>query len=416
MARVTKPLGAIEVEKAKAGDKPLHLFDGGGLFLLVAPSGGKWWRFKYSFSGKSKTVSFGTYPDISLSDARQRRQEARKLLANGVDPSDNRKAVKSAKEELQANSFEAIAREWHKHMLGKTEWSTEHATTILNRLEQDIFPWIGKKPITEVTAKEIKAILDRIRTRGVIETARRALTIMGQVYRYAIMTDRAEYDISAGFKGYLPATSKTRIHMASITDPKELAPLLRAIDAYQGGFVAQCALKLLPLVFVRPGELRHMEWIEIDLEAEEWNIPAAKMKMKQPHLVPLSRQAVAILTELKPLTGNSKYAFPSTRSFDRCMSDNTINASFRRMGFDGDTITGHGFRATARTILDEVLHQRVDFIEHQLAHAVKDPNGRAYNRTAHLAERKKMMQLWADYLDGLKAGAKVIPFKRQMAE
>ena len=412
MARMVKELTAMEVEKTKPDSVQKKLYDGRGLLLIVAPSGGKWWRFNYSFAGKSKTISFGTYPEISLAQARERREEARKLLANDVDPSDNRKAVKSAKSELLANSFETIAREWHKHMLGKKEWSTEHATTILNRLEQDIFPWIGKKPITEVTAKEIKAILDRIRSRGVIETTRRALTIMGQVYRYAIMTDKAEYDISAGFRGYLPATSKTRVHMASVTDPKELAPLLRAIDVYQGGFVAQCALMLLPLLFVRPGELRHMEWTEVDLEAEEWNIPAAKMKMKQPHLVPLSRQAVAILTELKPLTGNCKYAFPSTRSYDRCMSDNTINASFRRMGFDGDTITGHGFRATARTILDEVLHQRVDFIEHQLAHAVKDPNGRAYNRTAHLAERKKMMQLWADYLDGLKAGAKVIPFKR----
>lgn len=412
MAKKIKTLTATEVDKAKPETKQKKLFDGGGLFLLVAPSGGKWWRFKYSFSGMSKTISFGTYPEISLAQARERREEARKLLANDVDPSDNRKAVKSAKEELLANSFEAIAREWHKHMLEKKDWSTEHATTILNRLEQDIFPWIGKKPITEVTAKEIKAILDRIRSRGVIETARRALTIMGQVYRYAIMTDKAEYDISAGFRGYLPATSKTRKHMASVTDPKELVPLLRAIDAYQGGLVAQCALKLLPLVFVRPGELRHMEWSEIDFETEEWNIPAAKMKMKADHLVPLSRQAIAILKELQPLTGNSTYVFPSTRSFERCMSDNTINASFRRMGFDGDTITGHGFRATARTILDEVLHQRVDFIEHQLAHAVKDPNGRAYNRTAHLAERRKMMQLWADYLDGLKQGAKVIPFKR----
>ncbi len=415
MARQTKPLVATEVEKAKPEAKPKKLYDGGGLFLLIASNGGKWWRFKYSFAGKCKTISFGTYPEISLADARQRREEARKLLVNGVDPSVNRKAVKSAKEELLANSFEAVAREWHKHMVGKKEWTEEHAKTIMNRLEQDIYPWIGSKPITEVTAKEIKAILDRVRSRGVVETARRALTIMGQAYRYAIMTDRAEYDISAGFKGYLPATSKTRKHMASVTDPKELAPLLRAIDSYQGGFVAQCALKLLPLVFVRPGELRHMEWSEIDLEAAEWNIPGRKMKMKDDHLVPLSRQAIEILKEMQPLTCNSIYVFPSTRSHDRCMSDNTINAAFRRMGFDGDTITGHGFRATARTILDEVLHQRVDFIEHQLAHAVKDPNGRAYNRTAHLTERRKMMQLWADYLDGLKAGARVIPLRGKAA-
>lgn len=408
-------LSDIQVKTAKPREKDYRLPDGNGLFLQVTTAGGKWWRFRYFIGGKEKMLSFGTYPDISLAEARNRRHEARNLVANGLDPSAEKKAAKEAKAELQANSFEVIAREWHKHMQGKKEWSTEHATTIMNRMEIDIFPWIGSKPISEVPAKEIKAILDRIRSRGVIETARRALTIIGQVYRYAILTDKAEYDISAGFRGYLPAISKTRKHMASVTDPKQLAPLLRAIDAYQGGLVAQCALKLLPLLFVRPGELRHMEWSEIDLESAEWNIPAAKMKMKADHLVPLSLQAIDILSELKPLTGNSKYVFPSTRSYSRCMSDNTINAAFRRMGFDGDTITGHGFRATARTILDEVLHQRVDFIEHQLAHAVKDPNGRAYNRTAHLAERKKMMQLWADYLDGLKHGAKVIPFKQKIA-
>lgn len=405
-------LTEIQVKSAKPKEKDYKLTDGGGLYLLVATTGGKRWRLKYRFDGKEKLLALGIYPDISLSEARNRRHEARNLVANGIDPSADKKAAKEAKSALQANSFETISREWHRHMQGRKEWSKEHAETILTRLEKDIFPWLGSKPITEVTAKAIKAILDRIRSRGVIETARRTLTIMGQVYRYAIMTDKTEYDISAGFRGYLPATSKTRKHMASVTDPKELAPLLRAIDTYQGGFVAQCALKLLPLVFVRPGELRHMEWAEIDFEAQQWNIPAAKMKMKADHLVPLSQQALEILNELRPLTGNSKYVFPSTRSYSRCMSDNTINAAFRRMGFDGGTITGHGFRATARTILDEVLQQRVDFIEHQLAHAVKDPNGRAYNRTAHLAERRKMMQLWADYLDGLKAGAKVLSLKR----
>jgi len=412
MARQIKPLGAIEVEKAKPGIKPQHLFDGGGLFLLIAVNGGKWWRLKYSFDGKSKTISFGTYPEISLAQARERREEARKLIAIGVDPSVNRKAVKTAKNELLANSFEVIAREWHEQQKKDNAWTADHAATIMSRLENDMFPWIGAKPITEVTAKDIRMILDRVKGRGVIETARRCRTIASQVFTYAISTDRAMYDVAASLKKYLPPTSKTRKHMASVTDPKELAPLLRAIDNYQGGFVAKCALRLLPMLFVRPGELRHMEWAEVDLDAAEWNIPGLKMKMRQPHLVPLSLQAIDILAELKPLTGNSKYVFPSTRSFDRCMSDNTINAAFRRMGFDGDTITGHGFRATARTILDEVLGFRIDFIEHQLAHAVKDPNGRAYNRTAHLAERRKMVQVWADYLDGLKQGAKVIPFKK----
>jgi integrase len=285
----------------------------------------------------------------------------------------------------------------------------------MNRLEKDIFPWIGKKPILEVTAKDVKSILDRVRSRGVIETARRVRTIVGQVFTYAISTDRANYDIAAGLKGYLPSTDKTKKHMAAITDPKELVPLLNAIDGYQGSFVVKCALRLAPLVFVRPGELRKAEWSEIALEAGEWNIPAARMKMRQPHLVPLSHQSIEILSELKPLTGHSKYVFPSTRTNTRCMSDNTINAAFRRMGFDRETITGHGLRATARTILDEVLQVRVDFIEHQLAHAVRDPNGRAYNRTAHLVERRRMMQTWADYLDGLKAGAKVIPFRTKEA-
>jgi integrase len=403
----------IQVKSAKPKEKDYKLSDGGGLYLLVATTGGKRWRLKYRFHGKEKLLALGIYPDISLSEARNRRHEARNLVANGIDPSAEKKVAKEAKAALQANSFETIAREWHKHMQGRKEWSKEHAETILTRLEKDIFPWIGSKPITEVNARTIKDILDRIRSRGVIETARRALTIMGQVYRYAIMTDKAEYDISAGFRGYLPAISKTRKHMAAVTDPKELAPLLRAIDTYQGGHVAKCALKLLPLVFVRPGELRHMEWSEIDFDAAEWNIPGQKMKMKEPHLVPLSKQAIAILKEIQPLTGNSKYVFPSTRSFARCMSDNTINASFRRMGFDGDTITGHGFRATARTILDEVLHQRIDIIEHQLAHAVRDPNGRAYNRTSHLAERRRMMQQWADYLDKLKSGAKVMQLAKR---
>jgi len=406
----------LQVKKAQPKEKPYKLMDGLGLHLQVTKTGGKWWRFKYLFEGKEKLLSLGVYPDISLAEARNRRQDARTLVAKGIDPSSDRKIVKEQKAERSANSFELIARELHKNQVGNKAWSLDHAATIMTRLEKDVFPWIGSKPIVEVTAKEIKAILDRVRSRGVIETARRVRTIMGQIYTYAIATDRANFDISAGFRSYLPATSKTRKHMASVTDPKELAPLLRAMDGYQGGFVALCALKLLPMLFVRPGELRHMEWAEIDLEAAEWNIPGIKMKMGQPHLVPLSRQAVAVLTEIKPLTGHGRYVFPSTQSFSRCMSDNTINAAFRRMGFDGETIVGHGFRATARTILDEILGFRPDLIEHQLSHAVKDPNGRAYNRTAFLPQREEMMQTWADYLEGLKAGAKVIPFKKIVKE
>jgi integrase len=277
-------------------------------------------------------------------------------------------------------------------------------------MKNDLFPWIGSKPIVNIKAPELLAVLRRVESRGAIETARRLRIIAGQVFKYAVKTGRAERDPAADLRGALAPAKEN--HHAAITEPKEVAPLLRAIDGYQGSFVVKCALKLAPLFFVRPGELRHAEWSEIDLDEAVWSIPADKMKMKQAHIVPLCRQAIEILKELQPLTGASKYVFPSGRSFARAMSENAVNAALRRMGYDKGTMTGHGFRAMARTILDEVLQVRPDFIEHQLAHAVRDPNGRAYNRTAHLEERRKMMQKWADYLDGLKAGAKVLPFKQ----
>lgn len=409
MARITRELSATEVEKSKSGDKPKHLFDGKGLFLLVTPKGAKWWRFKYRFNGKTKTISFGTYPEVSLADAREKRNAARKKIAAGIDPGEVKKAQKAAAFALTENSFEIIAREWHTKF--SSSWSPCHADTTIGRLLLDVFPVLGPRPIAEIKAPELLAMLRRIESRGALETAHRVRTICGQVFRYAIATGRAERDTAADLKGALPPYKKS--HLAAITDPKGVAPLLRAIDGYQGSFVVKSALQLAPLVFVRPGELRQAEWAEIDLDAAEWNIPAERMKMKQPHLVPLSKQAVAILQELKALTGNSRYLFPSGRSFARPMSNNAINAALRRMGFDKDEMTGHGFRAMARTILDEVLQVRPDFIEHQLAHAVRDPNGRAYNRTAHLAERKKMMQTWADYLDKLKSGAKVISLQHQ---
>lgn len=405
-------LTILQVKNAKPKEKDYKLTDSGGLYLLVASTGGKRWRFKYRFDGKEKLLALGTFPDVSLIDARDKRDEARKLVAAGVDPSADRKCKKASRAELLANSFESIGREWYTKQVKDKVWTADHAATNLRRLEKDIFPWIGSKPITEVTAKDIRAILDRIRSRGVIETARRARTLCGQIFVYAISTDRAQYDIAASLKTHLPPTSKTKKHMASVTDPKELAPLLRAIDTYQGGLETQSALKLLPMLFLRPGELRHLEWSEIDLEAAQINIPANKMKMRQPHTVPLSRQAIAIFEEIKPLTGHGKYVFPSVRSATRPISDNTLNAAFRRMGYTGEVVTGHGFRATARTILDEVLGFPVDHIEHQLAHAVRDANGRAYNRTSHLPARQKMMQHWADYLDGLKTGAQVIPLHK----
>jgi integrase len=400
------PLSDIKVQKVKSKNKNVTLFDGGGLFLMVTPTGGKLWRFKYRYDGKQKLLAFGSYPEISLLEARKQRDEARSQLAHDIDPGAVRKAQKQANTEA-TETFEIIAREWHERF--KSNWTTEYASKIMSRLEGDVFPYIGARPINEIKAPELLKVLRRVEARGTFELAHRIRTICGQVFRYAVATGRAERDPAADLRGALSPVQT--INRAAIIEPKKVGELLRAIDGYQGSFIVKCALKLAPLFFVRPGELRNAEWKEVSFENAEWNIPASKMKMKGPHLVPLSKQAIEILKELHEYTGTSRYVFPSGRTFDRPMSDNAILAALRRMGYAKDEMSGHGFRAMARTILDEVLQVRPDFIEHQLAHAVKDPNGRAYNRTAHLVERKKMMQKWADYLDGLKAGAKVIPFK-----
>lgn len=406
------PLTDTAIRNAKPGitpagkktTRPYKMYDTGGLYLEVAPSGGKWWRLKYRHGGKEKRLSLGVYPDVSLKDARQRRDDARKLLADGVDPSENRKATKAARVERAANSFEVIAREWFAKK--SPGWVKSNSDKIMQRLEKDAFPWLGTRPLADITPPELLKMLRRIEDRGAIETAHRVRNYCGQIFRYAIATGRVERDPSADLRGALPAPVKE--HRAAITDPKKIGALLRAMDDYQGQFVTKCALRLAPLVFVRPGELRKAEWAEFDLDKAEWNIPAERMKMREPHLVPLAAQAVAILRELHALTGGGKYVFPGARTNSRPMSDNAILAALRRMGFAKDEMSGHGFRAMARTILDEVLQVRPDYIEHQLAHAVRDPNGRAYNRTAHLAERRKMMQLWADYLDKQKAGAEII--------
>lgn len=391
----------VKVRNAKPGEKQVKLSDSDGMYLLITPSGGKCWRLKYRVDGKEKVLALGTYPEVSLSEAREKRAAARKQLANGIDPGAVKKAKKAAAQAATENSFEVVAREWHDKFT--STWTEGHAVTIMARLEQNVFPWLGKMPIGEIEAPDVLATLRRIEARGAVETAHRVKTICGQVFRYAIATGRAKRDVAADLKGALPPANAK--HHASVTDPKKVAPLLRAIEGYQGGFIVRSALQFAPLVFVRPGELRQAEWSEIDLDAAEWNIPAERMKMKQAHLVPLSKQSVAILRELHHLTGRGRYVFPTTRSAARPMSENTINAALRGMGYSSDEMTGHGFRAMARTILDEVLQFRPDFIEHQLAHVVKDPNGRAYNRTAHLAQRREMMQAWADYLDELRAAA-----------
>jgi integrase len=395
------PLTHTAIQKANSKQKPYKLFDERGLFLLVNPNGGKLWRFKYRFNGKEKQISLGIYPDVSLKDARDRRDDARKLVANGIDPSEHRKAQKITNG--GGNSFEVVAREWFAK--NSPNWSTNHSDRIKRRLENDIFPWIGGKPIGSITVPELLAVIRRIENRGALETAHRALGNCSQVFRYAVATGRVERDPTGDLRGALPPSRGK--NFAAVTDPRQVAEMLRVMDGYEGSLIVRCALRLAPLVFVRPGELRKAEWKDIDLETAEWRFMVTKTDTQ--HIVPLSRQAIEILRELQPLTGNGRYLFPGARSNGRPMSDNAILAAMRRLEIAKEEMSGHGFRAMARTILDEVLGFRPDFIEHQLAHAVRDPNGRAYNRTAHLPERRKMMQDWSDYLDKLKAGVKIIP-------
>jgi integrase len=405
MPKIVAPLTDVQVKNAKPKDKPYKLTDGGGLYLEVMPTGAKLWRMKFQRSnGKESRLAFGRYPETSLAEARERRAAARKLADEGIDLADHRDAQKAAKAIQTANTFEAVAREW----LDKNEegWAKSHFDKILGRLENDVFPYLGGKPVATITAPEMLAVIRRIENRGVLETAHRALANCGQVFRYAVATGRAERDPSGDLRGALPSVKSRRTHFAAVTEPKDIAELLRALDGYQGTPIVRAALRLAPLVFVRPGELRAAEWTHIDLDSAEWRYTVTKTNT--PHIVPLSTQAVAILKELQPLTGRGRYAFPSPRSKERPMSDNAILSAMRRMGIDKEEMSGHGFRAMARTVLDEVLNERVDLIEHQLAHAVRDPNGRAYNRTAHLPERKRMMQRWADYLDAIKQGGNVV--------
>lgn len=403
------PLNDTAIRNVKATTEPKKYSDGGGLFLLVTPSGSKLWRLAYRFEGKQKQLSLGAYPYIGLKDARDRREEARKLLAHGVDPSENKKAVKEAKAERSANSFEVVAREWIK--IKEPTWAASHTNKVLRRLEMYVFPWLGAKPIADIKATDILQAARRAEGSGAIETAHRIVQTCGQAFYYAIATGRADRNPALDLKGALQTSIPK--HMAAVTKPKDVGPLLRALDGFTGSLIVRCALQLAPLVFVRPGELRAAKWEDIDLDAALWSFTASKTGA--PHIVPLSRQAVAILREIQPLTGDgrSQYVFPSARTRERPMSDNAILAAMRRMGIAKEEMSGHGFRAMARTILDEGLKFRPDYIEHQLAHVVRDPHNRAYNRTAHLEERHKMMQAWADYLDKLKAGADIIPFRSE---
>lgn len=400
------PLTKLQIEHAKPRDKAYKVFDGRGLYLEVAPSGGRLWRFKYRLAGKEKRISLGTYPDVGLKEARDRLDAVRKQVASGLDPSEQRKAEKVARVEQVENTFEAIAREWY--AMHSRKWAASHGEKIIRRLELNIFPWIGKRPIREVTAPELLAVLRRIESRGANETTHRAMQNCGRVFRYAIATGRAERDPSRDLIGALAPVIER--HHASITEPKAVGALLRAIEGYRGSYVTKCALRLASLVFVRPGELRFAEWLEFNLGEAEWRIPAARMKMRQPHIVPLSTQAVAILRDLEPLTGGERFLFPGAMNKDRAMSENTVNAALRRLGYSGDEMTGHGFRSMASTLLNEKGWNR-DAIERQLAHSERDAIRAAYNYAEHLPERRKMMQAWANYLDDLASSAAAAPVK-----
>lgn len=392
---------------AAAKDKPVKLADDRGLYLLVKPAG-KYWRWDYRHAGKRKTLALGVYPVVALADARKKRDEARRLLDEGIDPGEARKARKAALFTQDENTFEAIAREWH--ALQSDKWTQGYAEKIMSRLVRDVFPHIGTTQVDALTPVVLLAVVRKIEARGLRESVSRTLRECGQILRYAVATGRADRDVTADLRGALaPVRAK---HLAAITEPERVGPLLRMLDSYDGSLIVSCALRLAPLVFVRPGELRSARWADIDLDAGEWRYLVTKTQT--PHVVPLSRQAVAILQELQPLTGRGVYVFPSARTLSpaaksqRPMSDNAILSAMRSLGIDKDEMSGHGFRAMARTILDEVLGVRPDLIEHQLAHAVRDPLGRAYNRTQHLPARREMMQQWSDYLDKLKTGADIV--------
>lgn len=400
------PLTDIEVRHAKPREKPYKLSDERGMYLEVTPTGAKYWRMKFRYSGKEKRLALGVYPEVGLKDAREKRDAARKLLSDGTDPAAAKKARKAAAVAQATSSFEAVAREWFAKFA--PNWAASHAEKIIRRLERDIFPWLGNRPIAKISAPDLLAVLRRIESRGAIETAHRAHQNCGQIMRYAIATGRAERDPSADLRGAIPP-SKER-HHPSLTDPKAVGELLRVINGYTGSFVTKCAMRLAPLVFVRPGELRHAEWSEINLNAAEWRIPAEKMKMRAVHIVPLSTQAITLLSELQPLTGKGRYVFPGARTASRPMSENTVNAALRRLGYGSDDMTGHGFRSIASTLLNEQGWNR-DAIERQLAHAERDSIRAAYNYAEHIPERRKMMQAWADYLDVLTNGAIIIQIK-----
>ncbi|CAN6133919.1 XerC Integrase [Methylophilaceae bacterium] len=390
-------LTVTATNNAKPKDKPYKLADEKGLYLFIQSSGSKLWRFDYRFGGKRKTLALGSFPDVGLSDARDRRDAARKLLANDADPSETKKAAKASKVGLQLNSLEVVAREWASSYF--TNKSASHQQRTLRRLELYIFPWMGSRQISEITAPQILEAVKRIENLNKLETAHRTLQAVSQVFRHAVQTGRAMRDPCVDLRGALPAAVVK--HMAAFTEPKQIAGLLRAIDGFTGSFTVQSALRLSPLVFTRPSELRTAKWADIDLEAREWRYRVSKTNTM--HLVPLSTQAAKLFSEMKSLSGHGEFVFQGGHDPKKPMSAAAVNAALKRMGYDTQQdITAHGFRAMARTILHECLGIDPHIIEHQLAHKVPDALGAAYNRTRFIEQRKEMMQSWADYLDELK--------------
>ena len=387
------PLTDTALRAVKATEKTQKLFDGNGLFLFVSPSGTKSWRLKYRFQGKEKLLTLGTYPQTSLKEARERTADARKQLDGGIDPGETKKEEKQA----AACTLEQVAREWYEKQL--PAWSKRHSEDVMERLEKNIFPFLGDRPIAEVTAPELLSVLRRIEARGAIETAHRVRGICSLFFRYAVATSRAERDPAADLKGAI--TNRIPKPRAAITTPDEVGALMRAIDGFAGTYTVKCALQMCALTFCRPGEVRTAEWTEFDFKENLWRIPGSKMKMRMDHLVPLSRQALEILEELRKLTGSGKYLFPSIRTIDRPISDMTLVAGLRRMGFEKDEMSAHGFRAMASTLLNEQGYS-ADVIEKQLAHSPSNKIRGIYNRAEYLTERRKMMQAWADYLADLK--------------
>lgn len=387
-----------QIRSTKPDIKALKLFDGGGLYLEVAPSGGKWWRLKYRFEGKEKRISLGVYPTVGLKEARERREQAKKLLSQGIDPSAHKQATKAAVKAKSEHSYEVIAREWFTKY--STGWSEANRIKVLARQVNYVFPFIGGKPIKEVTAPEVLEALRHIEKRGSLDTAHRTLQDCSRIFRYAVATGRGERDTAADLRGALPPAKGS--NFATITDPKAVGQLLRAIDGYEGAIMVASALRLAPLVFVRPGELRQAEWSEFNFDDAEWRIPDHRMKMRQMHIVPLARQSLAILRELHSFTGHGRFLFPSPRTDTRPISDMTLLAGLRRLGYSKEEMTVHGFRSMASTLLNEQGYNR-DWIERQLAHGERNSIRAVYNYAQYLPERRRMMQEWADYLDELRA-------------